>query len=65
MKDQNIDILCLTDTRLSKKSTKTYGKLAREETNGLGPRAVVCAGVYTSGINTILKELRKEVTSGK
>ena len=65
MKDQNIGIFCITDARLSKKSAKTYGKLAREETNGIGPRAVVCARVYTSGINTIPKELRKEVTSGK
>ena len=45
MKDQNIDILCITDTRLSKKSAKTYDKLAREETKGLGPRTVMCAGV--------------------
>ena len=65
MKDQDIDIMCITDTRLSRKSAKFYGKLARHEKDGLGPRAVVCAGVYTSGITTIPKELRREVTSGK
>ena len=58
MKDQAIDIMCITDTRLSRKSAKFYGKLARHERDGLGPRAVVCAGVYTSGITTIPKALR-------
>ena len=65
MKDQDIDIMCITDTRLSRKSAKSYGTLARQEETGLGPRAVVCAGVYSSGITSIPKAVRREVTSGK
>ena len=51
MKDQDIDIMCITDTRLSRKSAKTYGKLVRHEGDGLGPRAVVCAGSLYIGNN--------------
>ena len=66
IKDQDIDIMCMTDTRLSRKLAKSYGSLARREDTGLGPRAVVvCSGVYSSGIITILKAVRREVTSGK
>ena len=65
MKDQAIDILCITDTRLSRKAAKTYGKLVRDVEDGLGPKAVVCAGVYSSGITTIPKAMRRAVTSGK
>ena len=62
MKDKSIDSMCITDTRLSKKSAKSYGKLVRHPEDGLGPRAVVCACVYKSGITTIP---RRKVTSGK
>ena len=46
MKDLSIDIMCIPDTRLSMKSAKSYGKLVRHPKDGLGPRAVICAGVY-------------------
>ena len=48
MKDQDIDKMCISDSRLSRKSAKSYGELARQDDIGLGPRAVVCAGGYSS-----------------
>ena len=65
MRDQSINIICITDNRLSKKSAKSYGKLVRHAEEGLGPRVVVCVRVYSSGITAIPKAMRRKVTSGK
>ena len=40
---QKIGVLCLTDTRLSKKASMAYGKTAREK---LVPNATICASGY-------------------
>ena len=51
------DVMCLTDTRLSKKASKSYDKTVRDD---LGPNAVICASVYLHVIQTVFRRWRKQ-----
>ena len=53
---QKIDVLCLTDTRLSRKASKAFGTEARK---AVGINAVICASGYISGIRTLSRSRRK------
>ena len=59
---QKINVLCLTDTRLSRKASKACGNDARKL---LGPNVAICPIGYIPGIMALSMRRRKKVKSSK